>query len=113
MRHALTPGTGHPSDFRLGDCSTQRDLRARGREQARAIGGTAFRERGITFDVVLSSQWCRTRETAELLGLGEVIDAPELNSFFRNFERRESQTRATRELLSRSEGRPMLVCRTR
>ena len=81
MRHALAPGTGDPADFRLDDCTTQRNLDARGREQARAIGA-AFRDRGITFDVVLTSQWCRTRETAELLGLGEVVEAPALNSFF-------------------------------
>ena len=46
MRHALAPGTGDPADFRLGDCSTQRNLSAEGREQARAIG-RAFRARGI------------------------------------------------------------------
>ena len=34
MRHALAPGTGDPSEFRLGDCATQRNLDARGREQA-------------------------------------------------------------------------------
>ena len=108
MRHALAPGTGDPAGFQLDDCTTQRNLDARGRDQARAIGA-AFRERSITFDVVLSSQWCRTRETAELLGLGEVIDAPELNSFFRQFDRREPQTRASLELLSGLEGRAMLV----
>lgn len=108
MRHALAPGTGDPADFQLDDCTTQRNLDARGRDQARALGA-AFRERGIGFDVVLTSQWCRTRETAELLGLGEVIEAPELNSFFRDFSRRDAQTEAALALLSRTEGRAMLV----
>ena len=81
MRHALAPGTGDPANLTIGDCSTQRNLDDRGRDQARAIG-SALRERGIVFDVVLSSQWCRTLETAKLLGLGTVVDAPALNSFF-------------------------------
>ena len=108
MRHALAPGTGDPADFRLDDCTTQRNLDARGRNQARAIGA-ALRGRAIVFDVVLTSQWCRTRETAELLGLAEVVDAPELNSFFQDFARRDVQTRAALDLLSRTEGRAILL----
>ncbi|SIO38010.1 Histidine phosphatase superfamily (branch 1) [Rhodovulum sp. ES.010] len=108
MRHALAPGTGDPAGFQLDDCATQRNLDARGRAQARAIGA-AFRERGIAFDRVLTSQWCRCRETAELLGLGPVVETPALNSFFGDFPRREAQTRAARDLLAAAEGRPMLV----
>ncbi|MBU2483619.1 MAG: histidine phosphatase family protein [Alphaproteobacteria bacterium] len=108
MRHALAPGTGDPSEFRLGDCATQRNLDARGREQARRIG-EAFRARGIAFRRVLSSQWCRTRETADLLDLGPVSDAPPLNSFFQDFATRERQTRETRALIGSAEGRLMLV----
>ena len=108
MRHALAPGTGDPAEFALGDCSTQRNLDDRGRAQARAIG-QAFRERGITFDTVLTSQWCRTRETAELLGLGSVTEAPSLNSFFRDYSTRDAQTAETRALIAEREGRLMLV----
>lgn len=108
MRHALAPGTGDPSRFTLGDCSTQRNLDERGRDQARRIG-EAFRERGLEFAQVLSSQWCRTRETAELLELGPVSDAPSLNSFFQDFSTRESQTRETLDLIGSTEGRLMLV----
>ena len=108
MRHALAPGTGDPANLTIGDCATQRNLDDRGRDQARAIGA-ALRERGITFDAVLSSQWCRTRETAELLGLGPVKEAPPLNSFFRDFSTRDEQTAETRELIAETEGRLMLV----
>ena len=38
LRHALAPGTGDPPEFRLGECTTQRNLDERGRAQARAIG---------------------------------------------------------------------------
>ena len=108
MRHALAPGTGDPGNFELGNCKTQRNLDERGRNQARAIGA-AFRERGISFDTVLTSQWCRTRESAELLELAPVVDASALNSFFRQYERREAQTRDTLELLGQQKGRAMLV----
>ena len=108
MRHALAPGTGDPANLTIGDCSTQRNLDERGRDQARAIGAT-LRERGITFDSVLSSQWCRTRETAELLGLGPVTEAPPLNSVFRDFSTRDQQTDATRDLIARTETSVMLV----
>jgi phosphohistidine phosphatase SixA len=64
---------------------------------------------GIGFDKVLSSQWCRTSETAELLGLGEVIEEPALNSFFQDFSTRDSQTADARALLEREQGRLMLV----
>lgn len=108
MRHALAPGTGDPSGFSLYDCATQRNLDARGQAQARKIGN-AIRVRGIVFDLVLTSQWCRTRETAELLDLGPVTDAPALNSFFGDYESRTPQTRDTLALIDAAKGRLMLV----
>ena len=38
LRHAFAPGTGDPASFRLDDCTTQRNLDAQGRAQARKIG---------------------------------------------------------------------------
>ena len=108
MRHALAPGTGDPGNFELGDCATQRNLSDDGRAQARRIG-EAFRERGISFDRVLTSQWCRTTETAELLALGPVVGTPELNSFFRDSSTRDSQTRDLRELITKTDDRLMMV----
>ncbi len=108
MRHALAPGTGDPPNLTVGDCSTQRNLDERGRAQARAIG-SALRDQGISFDVVLSSQWCRTRETAELLDMRPVLEAPSLNSFFQDFSTRDRQTAETRELIAETDGRLMLV----
>lgn len=108
MRHALAPGTGDPAGFVLDDCATQRTLDARGRAQARAIGA-AFRERGVRFDAVLSSQWCRCLETAELLELGEVTPAPAFNSFFRDFDRRGARTAAALDLLEARGDRPIIV----
>ncbi len=55
IRHALAPGNGDPVNFRIGDCSTQRNLDDRGRMQARAIGDW-LRSKGIAKARVYSSQ---------------------------------------------------------
>ena len=93
MRHALAPGTGDPQNFRLGDCSTQRNLSPEGRSQAARIG-TRLKQAGITEADVFTSQWCRCEETAELLGLGHPAPLPALNSFFRDYSRKAPQTEA-------------------
>lgn len=99
MRHALAPGTGDPSSFVIDDCGTQRNLSDEGRNQARRIGAR-FRDNGIATARVFSSQWCRCLETAELLDLGPVEPLPALNSFFRNRERAEPQTRAVEDWIA-------------
>ena len=71
LRHAFAPGTGDPATFALDDCATQRNLDAQGREQARKIGA-AIRAAGATVDRVITSQWCRCRDTARFLDLGPV-----------------------------------------
>jgi broad specificity phosphatase PhoE len=94
LRHALAPGFGDPTTVDLSDCSTQRNLSEEGRQQSRKIG-EMFRANGISDAVVLTSQWCRCRETANLMGIGKVEDMTSLNSFF---QRRENQARQLNEL---------------
>ena len=65
IRHAYAPGSGDPNNFNLSDCSTQRNLSEEGREQAKLIG-KFFRENHIKVDKVLSSEWCRCKETAKI-----------------------------------------------
>jgi broad specificity phosphatase PhoE len=109
MRHALAPGTGDPANFEIDDCSTQRNLSEEGRRQARAIG-ERFRQAGIESAEVYSSQWCRCRETAVGLALGEVEDLTHLNSFFAQRERRDAQTQALARWLSeRQPGAPLVL----
>ena len=98
MRHALAPGSGDSASFALGDCATQRNLDARGRVQARETGA-AIRAAGETVDRVLTSQWCRCRDTARLLDLGPVEELPALNSFFRDRSRADAQTAELRKFL--------------
>jgi phosphohistidine phosphatase SixA len=99
IRHALAPGTGDPGGFRLGDCTTQRNLSDEGRRQARQLGA-AFRKNGIASAQVLSSRWCRCLETARLLDLGPVEPLPSLDSFFTQRGRGPAQTATLREFLS-------------
>ncbi|MBX2830891.1 MAG: histidine phosphatase family protein [Rhodospirillales bacterium] len=91
MRHAIAPGTGDPVNFALGDCKTQRNLDKTGQNQARETGNQ-IREREISIDTILSSQWCRCLETATLLELGTVSEEPALNSFFRDRSTADQQT---------------------
>ena len=82
LRHAQTvPGTGDPPGFTLDDCATQRNLSDEGREQARRIGARLRKER-VPVGRVLTSAWCRCRETARLLELGPVEHLQPLDSFF-------------------------------
>lgn len=81
LRHALAPGYGDPADFRVDDCTTQRNLKDVGRAQARAIGAY-FTENGITPDVILSSRWCRCQDTAREMAIGPFTTHDGLNSFF-------------------------------
>jgi broad specificity phosphatase PhoE len=54
------------------DPAKMRQLSDRGREQARRIGD-ALERLDIPVGRVLSSEYCRARETAELMDLGEVV----------------------------------------
>lgn len=99
LRHALAPGTGDPANFRLGDCSTQRNLSDEGRAQARSLGD-AIRAANLPVAQVLTSQWCRARETADLLALVPPVEEPGLNSFFGNPDARTPTLDRLRQALA-------------
>ena len=64
IRHALAPGGGDPKGFKLDDCKTQRNLNQIGINQSKKIG-KLFQTNNIKIDQVLSSQWCRCKDTAK------------------------------------------------
>lgn len=100
IRHAQTvPGIGDPPGFDLAKCSTQRNLDARGRDQARAFGSRLARA-GVRPTRVLSSAWCRCKDTAQL-AFGTHAVLPDLNSFFEDRGSEPAQTAALRERLNR------------
>ena len=99
IRHALAPGRGDPPNFKIGDCSTQRNLDDSGRTQARSIG-TWLRTKGIKSARIYSSQWCRCLETANLIDLGPVHELAALNSFYEKTEDREPNLKALNQFIS-------------
>ena len=80
IRHAYAPGSGDPKNFNLNDCSTQRNLSNDGRKQAQRIG-EFFTKNKIEIDKVLSSEWCRCKETAKIAFKNYSINSF-LNSFY-------------------------------
>jgi broad specificity phosphatase PhoE len=108
IRHALAPGNGDPVNFRIGDCSTQRNLDDRGRMQARAIGDW-LRSKGIAKARVYSSQWCRCLETAELFEVGSVVELPALNSFYELTQNREPILRALKKFIAEQPSDRVLI----
>jgi phosphohistidine phosphatase SixA len=98
IRHAQTePGLGDPENFRLSDCSTQRNLSQDGRQQSVRLGQW-FSSQGLQPQRVLSSQWCRCLETARLAFSSQaaVQPFPALNSFFQGHGDRHAQLREAR-----------------
>ena len=80
IRHAYAPGGGDPQNFNINDCSTQRNLSNEGINQSKLIG-EFFKTNKIKIDKVLSSEWCRCKDTAKFaFNDFETFDA--LNSFF-------------------------------
>jgi virginiamycin B lyase len=65
FRHAATDFSMADATRDLSNCKRQRNVNAKGRRQARAIGG-AVRRLGIPVGEVLASPYCRTRDTARL-----------------------------------------------
>ena len=80
IRHAYAPGSGDPDNFDIKDCTTQRNLNDVGREQSKKIG-KFFKENKIPIDLVISSEWCRCKETASI-AFSNYKTESFLNSFF-------------------------------
>jgi phosphohistidine phosphatase SixA len=108
IRHGLTdPGVGDPPGFKLGDCKTERNLNAAGRAEAKRVG-EAFRREKIPVAQVLSSEWCRCRDTAQI-AFGSYEVWPALNNLFGRPENVDVQRRAMLERAGRFRGPGNLV----
>jgi phosphohistidine phosphatase SixA len=106
MRHSDAPGSGgygDPPGYRLDDCATQRNLSEEGRAHAKRTG-EAFRKQGVAFDRVLTSPWCRCKETA-LLAIGSAAQVFEpLSNLVGRSEHRDAQVKALRTYLAGLDG---------
>ena len=80
IRHAIAPGNGDPDNFDINDCETQRNLSEKGIKQSKNIG-IYFEKNQIKIDKILSSEWCRCKDTAKIaFNNFETFDS--LNSFY-------------------------------
>ena len=100
IRHAYAPGNGDPDDFKLRNCSTQRNLNQQGREQALKIG-EFLKAQNVIAPEVYSSQWCRCLETAKHMDIAPVIELSGLNSFYDYPEQKEPNMRNLRAFLAK------------
>ena len=99
MRHALAPGNGDPENFKLDDCSTQRNLSNDGIYQARKISNE-FKKYDIKFTKVYSSYWCRCYETVKSMGLKKYELHSGLNSFYQNYANKKEVLKNLKDLIS-------------
>jgi phosphohistidine phosphatase SixA len=102
IRHAATDFSKPDQDpVVLTDCRTQRNLSAQGRADARAIGRGVRRLR-LRIATVLSSPFCRTKETARLAFGRAAVSGALLNTVSSAHDARwRTQIRGVRRLLGR------------
>ena len=110
LRHSLAPGVGDPDNFKLGDCSTQRNLSQEGRDDASEIGAWIKRQK-VKIYRVESSRWCRARQSAELLDIGKVKLNKNLDSLFResNLESHPKTLKTKEQILNHRSKSGLLV----
>ena len=108
VRHGDAPGKGEPEGFNLAECRTQRNLSDKGRDDARHLGAR-FRASDIIITKILSSQWCRARETAKLMDLGPVEDAPAFNDLAFSKQRGNELLDLERKLIAAWNGPGVLL----
>tara|TARA_A100000164_G_scaffold321342_1_gene303934 strand:- start:1100 stop:1678 length:579 start_codon:yes stop_codon:yes gene_type:complete len=80
IRHANAPGNGDPNNFKLNDCTTQRNLDQKGINQSKRIGNF-FKKNNIPIDKILTSEWCRCKDTAKY-AFNNYKTFSALNSFY-------------------------------
>lgn len=99
MRHTLAPGFGDPPNYTLTDCNSQRNLSLEGQSQAITIGNW-LKKKGIKQALLYSSPWCRCKDTARLLDLGEFKIEFSLASFFDEMQKAKESTQALQSFIS-------------
>ena len=109
IRHAYAPGGGDPDNFNLKDCSTQRNLNSEGRKQAKKIG-EFFEKNNIKIEYVISSEWCRCKETAKIAFINFSTNSF-LNSFYSSkfAKNKDKQVKALKEYIKKFKSDKNLV----
>ena len=80
LRHTQTDSATKDGDLaNMSDCSKQRILSKEGQENAAKLGA-AFKAVKIPVDAVITSQFCRAKETAKLMGFESASETVDLNN---------------------------------
>ena len=109
IRHSLAPGNGDPDNIDLKKCDTQRNLNQEGIEQSRKIG-ILFSDNNIQIDKVLSSEWCRCKDTARF-AFNNYETFKGLNSFYQEkfYKYKEEQIKNLKNYISNWNGEKNLI----
>lgn len=109
INHAHAPGSGDPANFDVENCATQRNLSDRGRQQARRMGALFF-AKAAPIEHVLTSRYCRARDTANLaFGESTLEEYPALDYAEPGSEAEKEQTQAVLERIRNYSGAGNLI----
>ena len=109
IRHAYAPGGGDPDGFDISNCASQRNLSKEGITQSKNIG-KFFSENNIQIDKVLSSEWCRCKQTAKY-AFNNYETKSFLNSFFSQkfAHNKDKQVKELKDYIINWEGKKNLI----
>ena len=109
IRHAYAPGSGDPNGFVISNCASQRNLSKEGIDQSKRIG-QFFIENDIIIDKVLSSEWCRCKQTAKY-AFNNYETKNFLNSFFSQefSHNKDKQIKELKEYIKNWNGKNNLI----
>ena len=109
IRHAYAPGSADPDGFDISNCASQRNLNTDGIEQSKRIG-QFFIDNEIMINKVLSSEWCRCKQTAEY-AFNNYETKSFLNSFFSQefSHNKDKQLKELKEYIKNWNGKKNLI----
>tara|TARA_B110000116_G_C16636444_1_gene490799 strand:- start:21 stop:581 length:561 start_codon:yes stop_codon:yes gene_type:complete len=109
IRHAYAPGSADPDGFDISNCASQRNLNIDGIEQSKRIG-QIFIDSDIMINKVLSSEWCRCKQTAEY-AFNNYETKSFLNSFFSQefSHNKDKQLKELKEYIKNWNGKKNLI----
>ena len=109
IRHAYAPGGGDPDGFKITNCTSQRNLNNVGIEQSKRIG-QFFIKNDVEIGKVLSSEWCRCKETAKY-AFNNYETKSFLNSFFSQkfAHNKDKQVKELKDYIINWEGKKNLI----
>tara|TARA_B100000795_G_scaffold136844_1_gene102187 strand:- start:269 stop:829 length:561 start_codon:yes stop_codon:yes gene_type:complete len=109
IRHAYAPGSADPDGFDISNCASQRNLNIEGIEQSKRIG-QIFIDNDIMINKVLSSEWCRCKQTAKY-AFNNYETKSFLNSFFSQefSHNKDKQLKELKEYIKNWNGKKNLI----